>query len=78
MEDDSPEDTAVPDGGCRTLRLVPGAREHGTRENRSGEGVSVRANGNGTGKPDGYTEEAAAPFDCPEPKPYRTTEKPFT
>lgn len=78
LEDDSPEDTAVPDGGCRTLRLVPGAREHGTRENRSGEGVSVRANGNGTGKPDGYTEEAAAPFDCPEPKPYRTTEKPFT
>lgn len=78
LEDDSPEDTAVPDGGCRTLRLMPGARENGTRENRSGEGVSVRANGNGTGKPDGYTEEAAAPFDCPEPKPYRTTEKPFT
>ena len=78
LENDSPEDTAVPDGGCRTLRLVPGAREHGTRENRSGEGISVRANGNGTGKPDGYTEEAAAPFDRPEPKPYRTTEKPFT
>lgn len=78
LENDSPEDTAVPDGGCRTLRLVPGARENGTRENRSGEGVSVRANGNGTGKPDGYTEEAAAPFDRPEPKPYRTTEKPFT
>ena len=66
LEDDSPEDTAVPDGGCRTLRLVPGARENGTRENRSGEGISVRANGNGTEKPDGYTEEAAA------------TEKPFT
>ncbi|MFS2847881.1 AAA family ATPase, partial [Bacteroides fragilis] len=78
LEDDSPEDTAVPDGGCRTLRLVPGARENGTRENRSGEGISVRANGNGTEKPDGYTEEAAAPFDRPEPKPYRTTEKPFT
>ena len=73
------EDTAVP--GCAvagTLRLVPGARENGTRENRSGEGVSVRANGNGTGKPDGYTEEAVAPFDRPEPKPYRTTEEPFT
>ena len=69
LEDDSPEDTAVPDGGCRTLRLVPGARENGARENRSGEGISVRANGNGTGKPDGYTEEAAAPFDRPEPKP---------
>ena len=78
LEDDSPEDTVVPDGGYRTLRLVPGARENGTRENRSGEGISVRANGNGTGKPDGYTEEAAAPFDRPEPKPYRTTEKPFT
>ncbi len=78
LEDDSSEDTAVPDGGCRTLRLVPGARENGTRENRSGEGISVRANGNGTGKPDGYTEEAVAPFDRPEPKPYRTTEKPFT
>lgn len=77
LENDSPEDTAVPDGGCRTLRLVPGARENGTRENRSGEGISVRANGNGTGKPDGYTEEAAAPFDRPEPKPYRTTEKPL-
>ena len=67
LEDDSSEDTAVPD-----------ARENGTRENRSGEGISVRANGNGTGKPDGYTEEAVAPFDRPEPKPYRTTEKPFT
>ena len=53
-----------------------GCKEHGTRENRSGEGISVRANGNGTGKPDGYTEEAAAPFDRPEPKPYRAAEKP--
>lgn len=74
LEDDSPEDTAVPDGGCRTLRLVPGARENGTRENRSSEGISVRANGNGTGKPDGYTEEAAAPFDRPESKPYRSVQ----
>ena len=69
LEDDSPEDTAVPDGGCRTLRLVPGAREHGTRENRSGEGISVRANGNGTGKPERTRKRRLRPLTVPNRSP---------
>ena len=42
LEDDSPEDTAVPDGGCRTLRMTGAVKEYpsgqtGTaRESRTG------------------------------------------
>ena len=60
LDGDIPTDGTVGTGGCRRLRLVPGAR------------------GGGAGEAGTDTEEAAAPFDRPEPKPYRTTEKPFT
>ncbi len=58
---------------------LPGAREHGTRDDRSGEGKYPSGQaGAAREKPDGYTEEAAAPLTVPNRSPYRTTEKPFT